>query len=372
MYFPSQANVKYHKENDLIHAQGLLFCLETIITHISYGHHFMTLILFILFYVIVMRIHDSLSTGSINPDNPNHRSLTKPTQLSQTITICSESWLSNNLTLVQVDLSKTHTQKILWNLILSFSSSEDEPLPLPLSTKPVFKSAKATVLKFSLSIWFDNKAEFQPSAQQSVQNHNMLYIIKLNPPLGYSSMHCDCIVAKGFFYLVLERNRLEQQEYGERKKRQKTTAYPGEKKKERFFWGSFLTKLDLKTSQWKLRSWNVPGESLTGQIRFQLRLFEFLIRYFSAALSSLRQEYLRFHTQNKFQPSYKIVSVEFKPNGNASFWRTNPVVFGGPIFVFGVPIFVVGGSCHSLGSLLVNNHQWTPQDQFSAQCQGHH
>ncbi|KNZ46437.1 hypothetical protein VP01_725g2 [Puccinia sorghi] len=30
----------------------------------------------------------------------------------------------------------------------------------------------------------------------------LIYIIKLNSPLGYSSMHFDCIIAKGFYYLV--------------------------------------------------------------------------------------------------------------------------------------------------------------------------
>ncbi|KNZ50496.1 hypothetical protein VP01_4393g1 [Puccinia sorghi] len=36
-------NVKNPYENVVINTQGLMFCLEMIITHISYGHHFMTL-----------------------------------------------------------------------------------------------------------------------------------------------------------------------------------------------------------------------------------------------------------------------------------------------------------------------------------------
>ncbi|KNZ52615.1 putative signal peptide protein [Puccinia sorghi] len=45
-------------------------------------------------------------------------------------------------------------------------------------------------------------ADLKPSEKWSVQNHNMIYIMKLISPLGYSSSHCDCIIAKGFFVLV--------------------------------------------------------------------------------------------------------------------------------------------------------------------------
>ncbi|KNZ46267.1 hypothetical protein VP01_740g1 [Puccinia sorghi] len=88
-----------------------------------------------------------------------------------------------------------------------FPSLEDEPIPLPLSLNPVFKSAKATVSSFCLCVFLNYREQTPlptaglPSSQWSVQNHNMLYIIQLNSPLGYSSKHCDCIIAKGFFYL---------------------------------------------------------------------------------------------------------------------------------------------------------------------------
>ncbi|KNZ54461.1 hypothetical protein VP01_293g3 [Puccinia sorghi] len=118
--------------------------------------------------------HHSASAGSINPDNPNHRNLTKPTQLSQTINICLEG-----------------QPNILCKPILFFSSLEDEPLPLPLSPKPVFNSFKATRKPSAHSrnlviimYFYGDKADLQPSAQWTVQNYNMLYIIKLISSLG--------------------------------------------------------------------------------------------------------------------------------------------------------------------------------------------
>ncbi|KNZ54836.1 putative signal peptide protein [Puccinia sorghi] len=48
--FKFQETVKDHNENEVIHAQGLIFCLEMILTHI-YGHHFMTLRFF--FHVMI-------------------------------------------------------------------------------------------------------------------------------------------------------------------------------------------------------------------------------------------------------------------------------------------------------------------------------
>ncbi|KNZ51440.1 hypothetical protein VP01_3953g1 [Puccinia sorghi] len=49
--------------------------------------------------------------------------------------------------------------------------------------------------------FFGEKADSQPSAKHSVHHHNMLHIIKLISPLGCSSNHCDCIIAKCVFYL---------------------------------------------------------------------------------------------------------------------------------------------------------------------------
>ncbi|KNZ49319.1 hypothetical protein VP01_508g4 [Puccinia sorghi] len=182
--FDSRNTVKDNKENEVIHAQ-LMFCLEMIITHVSYGHYFMTLIFF--FYVMIpLRIpleiskqsstrHHLASTGSINPDNPNHRNLKKPTQLSQTIKIC---WW--------VDLSNTHPQphtlelgrltKYLWQANPFFSSSEDDPL-LRLSPKSFLKSDS----QFSVHNYNGQYRITMVSAelQWSVQNYNGQYRIKI-------------------------------------------------------------------------------------------------------------------------------------------------------------------------------------------------
>ncbi|KNZ51942.1 hypothetical protein VP01_3754g1 [Puccinia sorghi] len=89
---------------------------------------------------------------------------------------------------------------------LFFSSLEDEPLLLPLSPKPVFEFAKATVSSFLLCVCLNDRDETRlqllPCHHNSVQNHNMLYIIKLISSLGYSSKHFDCMIAKFFFILV--------------------------------------------------------------------------------------------------------------------------------------------------------------------------
>ncbi|KNZ55104.1 hypothetical protein VP01_2768g1 [Puccinia sorghi] len=47
-----------------------------------------------------------------------------------------------------------------------------------------------------------NLWRFHESHHWSVQNHNMLYIIKIISPLGYSSNHCDFIIVNSFFILV--------------------------------------------------------------------------------------------------------------------------------------------------------------------------
>ncbi|KNZ46168.1 hypothetical protein VP01_749g2 [Puccinia sorghi] len=44
--FEFKETLKDHEENEVINSQGLIFCLEMMITHISYGHHFMNLVFF--------------------------------------------------------------------------------------------------------------------------------------------------------------------------------------------------------------------------------------------------------------------------------------------------------------------------------------
>ncbi|KNZ63229.1 hypothetical protein VP01_116g2 [Puccinia sorghi] len=82
--FEFHKTVKNQNENVLIHAEGCMFCVEMIITHISYSHHFMTLIFF--FYVMIaLRICVTALLVSLSISQS--KSLTKPTQLSQPIKI---------------------------------------------------------------------------------------------------------------------------------------------------------------------------------------------------------------------------------------------------------------------------------------------
>ncbi|KNZ63713.1 hypothetical protein VP01_110g2 [Puccinia sorghi] len=246
--FECQNTVKDHEENEVIHSQGLMFFIEMIINHISYHfkrnllnclhncsectvtvpkhihtqtcgslcmNHLIFLSVFSPFYDLYIHflcydnIHNvdkSLAASAITtkrfgllankkeiePQLPqcwflatniqtltvhqflkpiqSELSLTKPAQLSQTIKICFAAWISTKL----------------------------KPLPQPLFTKPFLKSAKAAVSFFCLSVNYGGKEYLQPSVPQSVQNHNMLYIIKLIYSLGYSSIHSDWIIAKGF------------------------------------------------------------------------------------------------------------------------------------------------------------------------------
>ncbi|KNZ47759.1 hypothetical protein VP01_616g2 [Puccinia sorghi] len=168
-------------------SKRLVFCLEMIITHISYGHYFMTLIFF-CYVMIALIIHHSASTGSITPDNPNHRSLIK---------LLSAAWLSTNLTVQFMILLQWKSWKKkpwfgAWKV--SQISSESQFSLFPPWKMSHSKCSKATVLSFCLY-----KADLQPSVKGSVQNYIMLYIIKLIFPLGYSSKHHDCIIAKDFF-----------------------------------------------------------------------------------------------------------------------------------------------------------------------------
>ncbi|KNZ59872.1 hypothetical protein VP01_164g3 [Puccinia sorghi] len=81
----------------------------------------------ILIKALLLSLHQFLnptSTGSINLDNPNHRSLTKPKQLSQTMKICSAAWISTNLT---VQFTTTHTRAWKANQISSASQSSFFP-----------------------------------------------------------------------------------------------------------------------------------------------------------------------------------------------------------------------------------------------------
>ncbi|KNZ59423.1 hypothetical protein VP01_1733g1 [Puccinia sorghi] len=129
----------YHPSN----MNQTFFCLEMIIDHISYGHHFMTLI-FVFNVIIALRsaIHD-INSGKLEKR-----------------TFFWVSWW-------RVDLSKTFPQTHTLELV-----RKNEPLPLTLSPKPIFKYSKATVLSFCLCVFlndreFGERADLQLSDQHS-------------------------------------------------------------------------------------------------------------------------------------------------------------------------------------------------------------
>ncbi|KNZ51770.1 hypothetical protein VP01_3818g2 [Puccinia sorghi] len=276
-------NVKNTNENVVIQVQGLIFCLEMIMSHISYGHHFMTLIFF-FYFMITLRIwikallvgphqflnrrplhcktyflnglqltcrksqeasvvtptilitvpkhlhmqtcgvwmaawmeHVASSIGSITPENPNHKSLTKSTQISQPININS---VSNNLMKEKRGgISQTHTRAWKANQISSasqfslFSSSEYEPLLLPLSPKPVFKSSKAIVSRYQLCVCLNDTDETPlPAAALSTMVSAELQHALRNQtyfsPLGYLSKnsvvpHC-CGIPQNLTHIFLQ------------------------------------------------------------------------------------------------------------------------------------------------------------------------
>ncbi|KNZ58152.1 hypothetical protein VP01_1988g3 [Puccinia sorghi] len=149
------------KMKRIIHAQGLTFFLEMVITHISYGHHF-TLIFF--FYVMIalririkallVSIHQFLnptSTGSSTPENPNHGSLT---QLSQKLNICL---LNTHPQTHAIELGRPTKYPLKANPL--FFSLEDEPIPLPIFPNPAFKYSKATVSSFCLCVFWNDREE---------------------------------------------------------------------------------------------------------------------------------------------------------------------------------------------------------------------
>ncbi|KNZ51416.1 hypothetical protein VP01_3966g2 [Puccinia sorghi] len=152
--FEFQMTVKDHKEDEL-------------------WTPFYDLDIIFLCYDHIENVDKSLakSKGLINPDNPNHRSLKKPTKLSQTKKIWSEAWISTNLMVHFMILLQWKSQNkkikpclegqknILCKPIIYFSSMEDEPLLLPLSLKPFFKSLKATVLSFCVCVFFNDRED---------------------------------------------------------------------------------------------------------------------------------------------------------------------------------------------------------------------
>ncbi|KNZ57609.1 hypothetical protein VP01_2113g2 [Puccinia sorghi] len=213
--FEFKKTVKDNKSNDVIHSQGLMFWLEMIITHISYGHHFMTLISF--FYVMIkFRIplemwkqsstrNHSASTGSITPDNPIPLNYPDGTINDITALVMggslkhpptnkhTKAWKAKQISSLFPLQEMSHSQSLYSNM------PRLKPLFPQLAQKR--KPIKFGCVEFCLCICLNDRKEAplpaagtKTPAQQSVKNHNMLSIIKLISPLGHSSTHCDCII----------------------------------------------------------------------------------------------------------------------------------------------------------------------------------
>ncbi|KNZ44300.1 putative signal peptide protein [Puccinia sorghi] len=92
------------------------------------------------------------------------------------------------------------TNSLCKSLLSSSSSSEDATATLPQTCKHL---PKAGILSPKCTaVHIGENADSQPSEKHSARHHNMLEIIKLTSLLGDSSKHCDCIIAKGFFYIL--------------------------------------------------------------------------------------------------------------------------------------------------------------------------
>ncbi|KNZ47608.1 hypothetical protein VP01_628g5 [Puccinia sorghi] len=192
------------------------FFLEMIITHISYGHHFMPLIFLLYFMITLIRmwikallvsLHQFLNTtspGSI-PETPNQRSLKKLTQISQTIKICIAAWLSTTLTVQFMILLlggwisqtpiNTHTRAWKAKTISLFPTQQMSHSHCFHSHPSVFKYAKATMSCFCLCVCKETTHSWNlVTKKYGLKNKNMLYIIKLIHPPGYYSKHFNCII----------------------------------------------------------------------------------------------------------------------------------------------------------------------------------
>ncbi|KNZ60711.1 hypothetical protein VP01_1512g2 [Puccinia sorghi] len=175
-----------HKENEVIHSQGLMFSLEMIITHISYDHHFMY-----SFFMLRMWMKAFLKLNKINTTLPNNKDLVDNKNFCRCI-----NQLSTEGGSLKHPPINTHTQAWKANQLSSESQSSLFP-PWKMShscchSPPSLSQNLPRLLCEVLHFWH------VVTMMYVLQNHNMLYIINLITSLGYSSNHCDCIIAKGF------------------------------------------------------------------------------------------------------------------------------------------------------------------------------
>ncbi|KNZ58977.1 hypothetical protein VP01_1823g1 [Puccinia sorghi] len=175
--FEFQKNVKNPNENFAIHAHGLMFYLEMIMTHISYGQHFMNL-KFVFYLMVALKIRiKALPLNKTNKNHPNDNNLVANQTFAYFFITLSSSaaWLSTNLTLQFMILLHLEGQpNILCKPILYFTFSEDDPCchsPASLSSNLPRLLCQLSACHHNLRLYF--------------MNQNMLYIIKLISPLGY-------------------------------------------------------------------------------------------------------------------------------------------------------------------------------------------
>ncbi|KNZ64152.1 hypothetical protein VP01_105g1 [Puccinia sorghi] len=158
--FEFQKTVKDHKENEVIHAQGLIFCLEIIITNISYGHHFMTLIFF--FYVMItLRIWIKALLNLLNCLQLTC-SMLQPSFHPNSTCLNFEMFWNSQCAVFTVNLHQILVESLLEKGLsknrsfLGFSAFQLHANHL------VFKFAKATVSRFCLCILLHDRGN--PSA----------------------------------------------------------------------------------------------------------------------------------------------------------------------------------------------------------------
>ncbi|KNZ60095.1 hypothetical protein VP01_160g3 [Puccinia sorghi] len=197
--------IKFFFKLYLNYKRLLMFFLEMIITHLSCGR-FMSLIFSFIFYDCIENVNES------NHEN-NHPKETFQNQQVQLLLTQSRKLKKNNTTLqnnkplVQLIIllqweSSWKTKYSLQVIFFSFSS-EDEPLSLQLSPKPVFKSSKAAVLSFCLCVFSNDREETPlPAAVSLSPQHTDVHYsdkVKLNPSAQHQGLFLILVEALIFF-----------------------------------------------------------------------------------------------------------------------------------------------------------------------------
>ncbi|KNZ55815.1 hypothetical protein VP01_2575g1 [Puccinia sorghi] len=159
-------------------------------THISYSNHFMTLIFF-FYLMIALRIW----IKALLKLNKTHTTL-----------LTNENFLANKTFSYSVAARSlkhppTNTKTRAWKANQIFSASQFSIFFSQKMSYSFFHSppSLSSNLPRLLCQVFDFLLPCHHNVQPySLQNHNMLYIIKLISSLDYLSKHCDYILAKGF------------------------------------------------------------------------------------------------------------------------------------------------------------------------------